>query len=87
MTIFLALRNYYLRMTFTIHEQSFQNLAMEMFKALSDLSTPNFPEIFQLNESLYGLRSNRSKKICTPNINSLLDFVYKGSIQYFGPVI
>ena len=44
--------------TFTIHEQNIQNLAIEMFKALNDLSTPDFSELFQLNESLYGLRSN-----------------------------
>ena len=44
--------------TFTIHEQNIQNLAIEMLKALNDLSTPDFSELFQLNESLYGLRSN-----------------------------
>ena len=58
MTLFLALRNYYLWMTFTIHEQNNQNLAIEMFKALNDLLTPDFSELFQLNGSLYGLRSN-----------------------------
>ena len=85
MTLFLALRNYYLWMTFTIHEQNIQNLAIEMFKALNDLSTPDFSELFQLNESLYGLRSNGSQKLCIPNIN----FVRfgKGFIQYFGLVI
>ena len=36
--------------TFTIHEQNIQNLAMEMFKALNDLLTPDFSELFQLNE-------------------------------------
>ena len=44
--------------TFTIHEQNIQYLAIEMFKALNDLSTPDFSELFQLNESLYILRSN-----------------------------
>ena len=44
--------------TFTIHEQNIQNLAIEMFKALNDLLTPDFSELFQLNGSLYGLRSN-----------------------------
>ena len=44
--------------TFTIHEQSIQNLAIEMFIVLNDLSSPDFSELFQLNESLYGLRSN-----------------------------
>ena len=44
--------------TFKIHEQSIQNLAIEMLKALNDLSTPDFSELFQLNESLYSLRSN-----------------------------
>ena len=44
--------------TYTIHEQNIQNLAIEMLKALNDLSTPDFSELFQLNESLYGLRSN-----------------------------
>ena len=29
-----------------------------MFKSLNDLSTPDFSELFQLNESLHGLRSN-----------------------------
>ena len=42
---------------FTIHEQNIQNLALEMFKALNDLSTPDFSNLFQLNESLYSLRS------------------------------
>ena len=28
--------------TFTIHEQNIQNLAIEMFKALNNLSAPNF---------------------------------------------
>ena len=44
--------------TFTIHEQNIQNLAKEMLKALNDLSTPDFSELFQSNESLYSLRSN-----------------------------
>ena len=44
--------------TYMIHEQNIQNLAIEMLKALNDLSTPDFSELFQLNESLYGLRSN-----------------------------
>ena len=43
---------------FTIHEQNIQNLAIEMFKALNDLSTSDFSELFQLNELLYSLRSN-----------------------------
>ena len=44
MTIFLALRNYYLSKdgTFIIHEQNTHNLATEMFKALNDLSTSDF---------------------------------------------
>ena len=71
--------------TFTIHEQNIQNLAIEMFKALNDLSTPDFSELFQLNESLYGLRSNGPQKLCIPNINSVR--FGKGSIQYFGPAI
>ena len=44
--------------TYMNHEQNIQNLAIEMLKALNDLSTPDFSELFQLNESLYGLRSN-----------------------------
>ena len=71
--------------TFTIHEQNIQNLAMEMFKALNDLLTPDFSELFQLNESLHGLRSNGPQKLCIPNINSVR--FGKGSIRYFGPVI
>ena len=71
--------------TFTIHEQNIQNLALEMFKALNDLSAPDFSELFQLNESLYGLRSNGPQKLCIPNINSVR--FGKGCIRYFGPVI
>ena len=44
--------------TYMIHEQNIQILAIEMLKALNDLSTHDFSELFQLNESLYGLRSN-----------------------------
>ena len=44
--------------TFTTHEQNIQNLAIEKFKALNDLSTSDFLELFQLNESLYSFRSN-----------------------------
>ena len=40
--------------TYMIPEQNIQNLAIEMLKALNDLSTPDFSELFQLNESLYG---------------------------------
>ena len=60
--------------TFTIHEQNIQNLAIEMFKALNDLSTPDFWELFQLNESLHGLRSNDFKNFVFP-ISTLLDLV------------
>ena len=56
-----------------------------MFKALNDLSTPDFSELFQLNESLHGLRSNGPEKLCIRNINSVR--FGKGSIRYFGPVI
>ena len=55
-----------------------------MLKVLNDLSTPDFSELFQLNESLYGLRSN-GQKLCIPNINSVR--FGKGFVQYFGPVI
>ena len=71
--------------TFTIHEQNIHSLAIEMFKVLIDLSTPDFSQLFQLNESLYGLRSNGPQKLCIPNINSVR--FGKGSIRYFGPVI
>ena len=56
-----------------------------MFKALNDLLTPDFPELFQLNKSLHGLRSNGPQKLCILNINS--DRFGKGCIRYFGPVI
>ena len=68
--------------TFTIHEQNIQNLDIEMFKALNDLLIPNFSKLFQLNESLYGLRSNGTQKLCIPNI-SFVRFG-KGFIHYFG---
>ena len=56
-----------------------------MFKALNDLSAPDFSELFQLNESLYGLRSNGPQKLCIPNISSVR--FGKGFVHYFGPVI
>ena len=56
-----------------------------MFKALNDLSTADFSELFQLNESLSCFRSNEPQKLCIPNINSVR--FGKGSIRYFGPVI
>ena len=62
--------------TYTIHEQNIQNLAIEMLKALNDLSTPDFSELFQLNESLYGLRSNGPQKLCIPNIDSVRFGIY-----------
>ena len=60
--------------TFTIHDQNILNLAIEMFKVLNDFSTPDFSELFQLNESLCGLRSNGPQKLCVP-ISALLDLV------------
>ena len=57
--------------TFTVHEQNIQNLAIEIFKALNDLFTPDFSELFQLNESLYGLKSSGPQKLCIPNISSV----------------
>ena len=68
--------------TFTIHEQNIQNLAIEMFKALNDLSATDFSKLFQLNESLYGLRSNGSQKLCISNISSVR--FGKGFVHYFG---
>ena len=57
-----------------------------MLKALNDLSTPDFSKLFQLNESLYGLRSNGPQsKTLYSNINSVR--FGKGFVQYFGPVI
>ena len=56
-----------------------------MFKALNDLSTTDFSKLFQLNESLYGLRSNGPQKLCIPNISSVR--FGKGLVHYFGPVI
>ena len=56
-----------------------------MFKALNYISTPNFSELFHLNESFYGLRSIEPQKLCIPNINSLR--FGEGSIRYFDPVI
>ena len=70
--------------TYTIHEQNIQNLTIEMLKALNDLSTPDFLELFQLNESLYRLWSNGPQKFCIPNMNSVR--FDKSSIRYFGPV-
>ena len=64
--------------TFTIHEENIKDLTIELLKALNDLSIPDFSELFQLNESLYGLRSNGPQKLCIPNINSVR--LGKGSI-------
>ena len=59
--------------TFTIHGQNIQNLAIEIkcIKALNDLLTPHFSELFQLNESLHALRLNGHQKLCIPNIKSI----------------
>ena len=77
MTIFLALRHYYLRMALLLFmRRNIQNLTIEMLKTLNELSTPDFSELFQLNDSLYVLRSNGTQKLCIPNINS----VYKGLV-------
>ena len=69
--------------TYTIHEQNIQNLAIEMLKALNDLSTPDFSELFQLNESLLWLKVKWTsvKNFIFP-ISTLLDLV-KLSIWYF----
>ena len=45
----------------TMHEQNIQNLAIEIFKALNDLSAPDFSELFQLNESLHSLKTLSSQ--------------------------
>ena len=71
--------------TFTIHEQNIQNLAVEMFKALNDLSTPDFSKLFYLNESLYGLRLNGPQKLFVFPISALLDLAKVLFIT--GPVI
>ena len=77
MTIFLALRHYYLRMALLLFmRRNIQNLTIEMLKTLNELSTPDFSELFQLNDSLYVLRSNGTQKLCIPNINS----AYKGLV-------
>ena len=49
MTIFLAFKELLSKDgTFTTHEQNIQNLTIEMVKALNDLSTFDFSELFQL---------------------------------------
>ena len=78
MTIFLALSNYYLSKdgTYTIHEENIQNLAIEMLKALNDLSTPDFSELFQLSTSLLWLKVKwTSVKSFVFPISTLLDLV------------
>ena len=65
----------------SIHDIYIQNLTTEMFKAINDVSTLDFSELFQLNESLYGLRSNGPQKLCILNISSVR--FGEGSIQYF----
>ena len=62
-------------------------MAIEIFKALNDLSTPDFSELLQLRELLYGFRSNGPQKLCVLNINSVRFDKAKGSTRYFGPVI
>ena len=71
--------------TFTIHEQNIKNLTIEMFKEWNDLSTPDFSELFQLNEPLHDVRWIGPQKLCIPNINCVR--FGKGAIRYFGPVI
>ena len=73
--------------TYTIHEQNIQNLAIEMLKALNDLSTPDFSELFQLKRVIIMAEGQMdlNQKVCIPNINSAR--FGKGFFQYFGPVI
>ena len=58
-----------------------------MLKALNDLSTLDFSELFQLNELSLWLKVKWTliKNFVFP-ISTLLDLV-KGFVQYFGPVI
>ena len=64
--------------TYTIHEHFYsqKNLAIEMLKALNDLSTPDFSELFQLNESLLWLKVKwTSVKNFVFPISTLLELV------------
>ena len=58
MTIFLALKNYYLRMALLLFMSKYSEFGYRNVQSIDDLSSPDFSELFQLNESLYGLRSN-----------------------------
>ena len=67
--------------TFASHEQNIQNLAIEIFKALNDLSTPDFLELFQLDESLFRFRSNGPQKLCISNINWYIKVPFNTLVQ------
>ena len=69
--------------TFTIHHQHIQSLAIEMYKAVNNLPGGNFSEFFVRNNHNYNLRSR--SELTVPSINT----VFKGqtSISHFGSVI
>ena len=68
---------------FTTHHQNIESLAIEMYKAVNNLSGRDLSEFFERNNRNYNLRSK--SELTFPSINA----VVKGqnSISFFGSVI
>ena len=68
--------------SFTVHHQNIQNLAIEIYKVLNNLSFGDFQDFFELSK-ISNLRTQHHLAI--PQVNTVHQG--KNSIRYFGPVI
>ena len=69
--------------TFTIDYHNIQSLAIEMYKAVNNLTGGNLSKFFVRNNHNYSLRSK--SELTVPSINTA--FKGQNSISYFGSVI
>ena len=69
--------------TFTIDYHNIQSLAIEMYKAVNNLTGGNLSKFFVRNNHNYSLRSK--SELTVPSINTA--FKGQNSISYFGSVV
>ena len=69
--------------TFTIEHHNIQSLAIEMYKAVNNLTGGNLSKFFARNNHNYSLRSK--SELTVPSINTA--FKGQNSISYFGSVV
>jgi len=67
--------------SFTIHIQTIQKLAIEIFKCLNGMSVSDIKDLFPLNTSQY----KDNNDLVIPSVNTELKG--KNSLRYLGPVI